>query len=83
MPVFQIAYWAHSASGWKPFTGAIDAESAREAIEKVNPPAAGRYRVSAFDSGVTAGLFQVSFARDDRMLIEVETPQLRALREPP
>ena len=83
MPVFQIAYWAHGAASWRPFTGAVEAASAREAIEKVDPPAAGRYRVAAFGSGATAGVFQVSLTHDDGTLIEAESIQLRALRKAP
>jgi hypothetical protein len=74
MPLFQIAYWAHNASAWRPFTGAVEARSAKEAIEKVDPPAAGHYRVAAFGSGATAGLFRVTLTRDDGTLIEVEAP---------
>lgn len=83
MPLFQIAYWAHSSSSWRPFTGAVEAESAKQAIEKVDPPAAGHYRVATFGSGVTAGLFRVTLTRNDDTLIEVEAVQLQALRKPP
>jgi len=83
MPLFQIAYWAHGAASWRPFTGAIEAESAREAIEKVDPPAAGRYRVVGFGSGTTEGVFRVTLARHDCTLIEPESAHLRALRKPP
>ena len=83
MPLFQIAYWAPNASAWRPFTGAVEAESAKAAIEKVDPPAAGHYRVATFGSGATAGLFRVTLARNDRTLIEVETPQVHTLRSLP
>jgi hypothetical protein len=83
MPLFQIAYWAHGAASWRPFTGAVEAESPREAIEKVDPPAAGRYRVVGYGPGATEGVFRVSLARHDRTLIEAEPPHLRALRRPP
>jgi len=83
MSLFQVAYWAHNASAWRPFTGAIEAESAGEAIEKVDPPAAGHYRVVACGTGATVGLFRVTLTDRDDTRIEVETLHLRALRRPP
>lgn len=59
MPHFHIAYWASNAAPWKVFKK-VEAESAREAIERSDPQAAGRYRVTVDDSDQTAGLFRIS-----------------------
>ena len=64
MPHFHIAYWALHAAPWRVFKK-VEAKSAREAIERAAPQAAGRYRVTVDGSGQTAGLFRIS-VRDGR-----------------
>lgn len=71
MSHFQISYWCHTAT-WQPFSAPVEAASAREAIEKVDPRAAGRYRVTAVETEETVGLFRITLgSRDECELIEV------------
>jgi len=71
MPRFQISYWAHDSS-WRPFAAPVEADSARAAIERVGPRAAGGYRVTALDTEGATGLFWVSLgSRDECKLTEV------------
>lgn len=71
MSRFQVSYWTHDAT-WRPFTPPVEAGSAREAIEKVDPRAAGRYRVTAIETKETVGLFRITLgSRDECELVEV------------
>jgi hypothetical protein len=71
MPRFQICYWAYDAAPWKPFGGTVEASSAREAIEKVDPQAVGRYRVAPVGMDGSPSLFRVHLAAHECELIEV------------
>jgi hypothetical protein len=70
MPHFHIAYWASNAAPWKVFKR-VEAESAREAMERAGPQAAGRYRVTVDGSDQTAGLFRISLGTGRCELLEV------------
>jgi len=71
MSRFQISYWSHTDT-WRPFTAPVEAASAREAIERVGPRAAGRYRVTAVETRETVGLFRITLSSHDECeLIEV------------
>ena len=70
MPHFHIAYWASNAAPWRVFKR-VEAESARKAIERADPQAAGRYRVTLEGSDQTAGLFRISLSNGSCELHEV------------